>query len=104
MELIEIINRIVQNNTEAQKPTELAIGTVTSLSPLAVTLSANQPPIPEEVLIVPELVKDHDVTVYDESGTTLLGTYKVKSGLKNNDKVLMLRCMKGQAYIILSRL
>ena len=104
MDLIEVVHKIVQENVAAQKPTDLAIGTVTSTSPLTVTMNANLPPIPEEIIVLTEGVKDHVVPVYDASGTTQIGDYMIKSGLQNGDKVLMLRCMKGQVYVILSKL
>lgn len=104
MELIDTINKIIKNNIDAQKPTDLAIGTVVSTSPLSVSLNANLPPLPEQVLILTDVVKNHVVKVYNESGTTEVGRYMIKADLQVNDKVLMLRCMKGQTYIILSKL
>ena len=104
MELIEIIHKIIQENVEAQKPTDLAIGTVVSASPLSVSINANQPPLPEAVLVVCEEATRHKVTLYDEDDEEQAGIYWVHNELKTGDKVLMLRCMKGQQYIILSRL
>ena len=59
MDLIEVINQIIQNNTEAQKLTDLAIGTVTSASPLKIQINPNMPPLPAEVLLLTDSVKEH---------------------------------------------
>jgi len=104
MDLIEVVHKIVQENVEAQKPTDLSIGTVTGTSPLTITTNANLPPIPEEIIILTKAVTDHKVPVYDATGETLLGEYMIKTGLAVGDKVLMLRCMRGQTYIVLSKL
>ena len=103
MDLIEIIHKIIQENVEAQKPTDLIIGTVVSASPLSVQINANQPPLPEQVLVVCEEVTRHKVELYDSNDEHQAGTYWVHAELKTGDKVIMLRCMKGQTYIILSR-
>ena len=92
MELIDTINKIVKNNLDAQKPTELAIGTVTAVSPLSITTSANLPPIPAEAIILTDSVKERVV-----SGIT------VQEDLAVNDTVIMLRVMHGQQYIVLSK-
>ena len=104
MDLIDIIHKIIQENVEAQKPTDLAIGTVIAASPLTVSINANQPPLPAEVLIVCEEATRHKVELYDQSDEHQAGVYWVHNELKTGDKVLMLRCMKGQQYIVLSRL
>ena len=93
MELIDTINKIVKNNLEAQKPTELAIGTVTSTNPLSITTSANLPPIPAAAIILTDSVKER-----------IVDGVKVQNDLAVNDSVIMLRVMHGQQYIVLSKI
>lgn len=121
MDLIDIVNQIIQNNTDAQKFTDLAIGTVASINPLTITVSANLPPLPEEVLLLSESVKEYTedvkidhwlknaieelqtaagITVHTEN---IIGKAK-HPGLEADDKVLMLRVMKWQQYIVLSKI
>ncbi len=103
MDLIDVIHRIIQENMEAQKPTDLAIGTVVSVSPLSISLNANQPPLPEAVLILCEEVTRHKIELFDQNDEHQAGTYWMHAELKEGDKVVMLRCMKGQQYLVLSR-
>ena len=123
MELIDIINKIIQQNTEAQKMTNLAIGTVTELSPLAITTNANLPPIPEEAIILTDSVKKRIVratgagtgtgtgevtTSHDPVTTTVTTTVvtdvEVQNDLEVGDGVVMLRVLGGQKYIVLSKI
>ena len=81
MDLLSVVNQIVQNNLAAQQLTDLVIGTVTQKEPLEIQISPDMPPFPKEVLLLTETVNNH---------------------LKKDDKVLMLRVMKGQQFIVLS--
>ena len=93
MDLIETIQKIIQNNEDARKPTDLTIGTVTSVSPLAVSTNANMPPIPEQALILTDSVKKR-----------IVSGIEVQSDLAPGDGVIMLRVMRGQKFIILSKI
>lgn len=93
MELIDTINKIVKNNLEAQKLTELAIGKVTATNPLSITTSANLPPIPAEAIILTDSVKER-----------IVDGVRVQNDLAVNDSVIMLRVMHGQQYIVLSKI
>lgn len=115
MELIDTINKIIQQNTEAQKMTDLAIGTVASVSPLAITTSANLPPIPAEALILTDSVKKRivhatgtgtgeDTVTHAPVETTVGVDVEVQSDLQNGDAVVMLRVLRGQKYIVLSKI
>ena len=101
MDLLTIINQIIQNNTEAQKLTDLAIGTVTSTDPLKIQTRVEMPPLPAEVLLLTDAVKERVEDVLD--GDTVIGTVTVQHGLETGDKVLMLRVLKGQQFIVLSK-
>ena len=103
MDLLAVINQVIQNNTDAQKFTDLAIGTVTSISPLAIQTRIDMPPLPAEVLLLTDAVKERVEDVLDSSDQ-VIGTVKVQHGLEAGDKVLMLRVLKGQQFIVLSKI
>ena len=115
MDLLDVINSIIQTNTEAQKLTDISIGTVTSADPLEVQISPNMPPLPSEVLLLCESVqeKEYDVKISDSFRALLeshyitvsdevIGKYK-RDPLAVGDKLIMLRVLKGQQFIILSK-
>lgn len=101
MDLLTVINQVIQNNTEAQKLTDLSIGTVTSTNPLKIQTRIEMPPLPAEVLLLTDAVKERVEDVLD--GDTVIGTVTVQHGLETGDKVLMLRVLKGQQFIVLSK-
>lgn len=86
---------------EASKPTQIAYGKVTSASPLKVKVSEKLI-LTSEVLVVPEHLKDHEVTLKDQQNVET--KYTMKSALKTGDKVVMLRNRGGQKYLILDRM
>lgn len=117
MDLLQVINQVVQNNTEAQKLTDLSIGTVTQKSPLEIQTRIDMPPLPAEVLLLTDNVKkrEEDVkikpwfkTALETAGITVsddvIGKVEVQHELKKGDKVLMLRVLKGQQFIVLSKI
>ena len=104
MDLVGVIQQIIQANLEAQKLTELEAGTVTSASPLKIKVTADLPDLPEDVFVLTEAVKawNEEVVVDYPGGTSQTVTIHHK-GLQVGDKVVLLRVLKGQKYIILSR-
>ena len=104
MDLVGVIQQIIQANLEAQKLTELEAGTVTGVSPLKIKVSADLPDLPEDVFVLTEAVKawDEEAVVDYPGGTSQTVTIHHK-GLQVGDKVVLLRVLKGQKYIILSR-
>ena len=115
MELLEVINKIIQDNTEAQKLTDICIGTVTTADPIEIQINPNMPPIPTEALLlcdpVEEIEKDVEITPEFKSvleakeiyPPDVIGKVKVSEALEEGDKVIMLRVLKGQQFIVLSR-
>ena len=111
MDLIDVINKVIQDNVNAQKLTELTIGTVTSKSPLKIQINPNMEPLPSEVLLLTEGVTEQEYEIkpteeFLEKMPTcpeVIGTYK-REPLDKDDKVLMLRVMKGQQFIVLSKI
>jgi len=103
MDLLQVINQVIQNNTEAQKLTDLSIGTVTSKSPLQIQTRVDMPPLPAEVLLLTDAVKKRVEDVID-ADEQVIGKVTVQHGLETGDKVLMLRVLKGQQFIVLSKI
>lgn len=81
MTLLETIQKIVYDTIRGLQLTDAVFGTVTSASPLEVSMDVTQAVLRSEVLIVCDSV----------------------SGLMAGDKVLMLSVMHGQKFIVLSR-
>lgn len=103
MDLLSVINQVIQNNTEAQKLTDLSIGTVTSKSPLKIQTRIDMPPLPAEVLLLTDSVKERVEDVTNDNDE-VIGSVTVQHGLEAGDKVLMLRVLKGQQFIVLSKI
>lgn len=97
-DLIDEIQKIVQDNIEAGKPTDVAFGTVTSIDPFRVSLIGTMQPIPTGALYRTVGVVPRTVSVTGGEGTVI-----INGGLAVGDKVLMLRVSRGQAYIVLSK-
>jgi Protein of unknown function (DUF2577). len=81
-ELVGVIQKITQNTIQAMKLTDMATGTVTSVSPLTVQSDTNTQPLPAAALVLTDMVRDN---------------------LSAGDKVLMLRVKNGNQYILLSK-
>ena len=111
--LLEVMKLASQQANEAGQPTDLRIGTVTSVNPLKVQVSS-QFTLPSTLLIVPQHLTDYKVKVKVDwdTETANLHTHKVSgdktiticNALKVGDKVAMLRKQGGQSYLILDRI
>ena len=114
--LVDVMKRASMDALETSQPCDLRFGTVARTSPLSVRVSA-QMVLPESLLIVPEHLTDRTVNVEVEweteadSGKSphthpLTGAkkLKIKNGLKEGDKVALLRKQGGQTYYILDRI
>lgn len=98
--LIELIKIAALEAIETNQMCDLRYGTVSSVSPLKVKVTS-QFTIPQSLLVVPEHLTDHDVSVtLDNEDKTM----RVKSALKIGDKVALLRKTGGQSYFILDRI
>ena len=116
MDLISVIGQIIQENREASKPTELSIGTVASVNPLSIKINVDMAPLPEAVLLLTDAVKgyEEDVTATGSFASLLTSAgislsegdvigKVTHTGLAVNDKVIMLRVLAGQKFIVLSK-
>lgn len=98
-ELVGVIQQIVQNTIEAMKMADKATGTVESVSPLRVKIDSSIQSVPSAALLLTDTVRERVVPVQGGQGTVT-----VREGLKEGDRVLMLKVQNGQQYIILSRI
>lgn len=88
----------MQENQKAMKPTEVAFGTVATVSPLSILVDGTSQPKPEAGLILTEAVIPKTVQVQGGGGMVV-----VNKGLAVGDKVVMLRVSRGNRYIVLSK-
>lgn len=98
--LLGIIQKAVQETVDAQKPADLIIGKVQSVSPLSVKIDALTAPIPQTALLLTSSVKAKTANVIGGEG----GHVIINEGLSAGDSVIMLRVQKGQKFVILSKL
>lgn len=97
--LLGVMQEIMQENQKAMKPTEVAFGTVVTVSPLSILVDGTSQPKPEAGLILTESVISKTVQVQGGGG----GTVVINKGLAVGDKVVMLRVSRGNRYIVLSK-
>ena len=99
MELIDVLHNIAQENSDAQKPADIAYGIVQSVSPLSIKVDGTAQAIPAVGLILTSGVMAKTAQVQGGQG----GTVVINEGLAAGDKVIMLRVKKGNSYIVLSK-
>ena len=102
-DLIDVLNMISQNNQAAQKPADIAFGTVTSISPLSIQVQGSMQSMPAAAITLTSAVMERIVDVDGVSEDMPHLTVRVTEGLAVGDKVAMLRVSKGQRYIVLSK-
>lgn len=102
-DLIDVLNMISQNNQAAQKPADIAFGTVTSISPISIQVEGSMQSIPAAAIVLTSAVVERIVDVDGVSEDMPHLTVKVTEGLSAGDKVVMLRVSKGNRYIVLSK-
>lgn len=99
--IIDIIKRAALDAEEAGNPCDLRYGVVSKEEPLEVTITSDFK-LPEQLLIVPERLRDYNVKIERESdGFT--DYYNVYSGLQVGDRVALIRERGGRKYFILDR-
>lgn len=95
-EMIDVLHKIIQDTMSAQKPADVAFGTVTGVSPLAVRIEGTMQDLPAAALILTSAVTKKVVQIQG-------GTVVINEGLKSGDKVILLRASRGQRFVILSK-
>lgn len=117
--LSQVIKKMALDAVEANKPMELVLGTVISISPIKISLSQLLL-IGESFILNPEGLAGQEFTIsLDEQKISLKNDedelkeftimpqdlkIKIKSHIKKDDKVFLLRLQGGQKYFILSPL
>ena len=115
MTLTETLQLMMQQNQQAGQPAELKIGTVTGTNPLEITINTAMAPLQASVLYLTEPVVEKKII----RSTALSGVSCLENGqpvaqqdgylvlnraLETGDKVLLLRVLHGQKFIVLSRI
>lgn len=126
MELKDILNQMIAENQRSSQPTELRVGTVTSVSPLEITINSAMVPLRSNILSLTSAVIERKIPILQHGHTVGSGTtgaalqsiqclengqpLPVSNGyiilnraLEVGDKVLLLRVQNGQKFIVLSR-
>lgn len=111
--LIDIMKRASMDAMDNAQMCDLRYGTVISVNPLKVQVT-NVFTIPSALLIVPEHLTDHKVSVTLNLNTEKAAEHTheisgkhsitIHSALKIGDKVALLRKQGGQSYFILDRI
>lgn len=117
--LSQVIKKMALDAVEANKPMELVLGSIISINPIKISLSQLLI-ISENFILNPEGLAGQELTIsLDEQTITLkndedeLKEYtimpqdlkiKIKSQIKQDDKVFLLRLQGGQKYFILGPL
>lgn len=91
-ELLDVLHQMVQETVAAQKPADVAFGTVTSASPLSIRVEGTMQDIPAVALVLTWPVTE-----------IRIGSTTINQALQAGDRVVMLRVSKGQRFIVLSR-
>ena len=133
MELRDVLQQMIQENTRAGQPTDLRIGTVTKADPLEITINTQMAPLRAGVLLLTECVVEKKIPILQhthEIHATATGggscdpallesqiicqefgqALPVENGyiilnraLAVGDEVILLRVQNGQRFIVLSR-
>lgn len=98
--IIDIIKRASLDAMQNAQLCDLRYGKVVKTNPLKVQIT-NQFTIPQAMLVVPEHLTKHTVSVTLDSQTKNM---VINNELKVGDKVVLLRKQGGQSYFILDRI
>lgn len=101
--IIEDLKKITGDVIAKSAPADVVTGVVISVDPLEIEIDKNTEYYDPAVYIVPRSLTDYQctVTVDGEDGDKLV---TVKNAIQPGETLLMLRCMKGQKYLILDRM
>ena len=120
--LLETIKKVSESSLEAMKPADIFFGTVESESPLIIGIDQKLK-LTEDVLILTSSVLDfkcsivyeeNKMSAYIEDFCELSGSCKIKTNpyeeeiviknsLKKGEKVILLRALGGQKFVVLDR-
>ena len=110
--LHDLIKEIALKAVESAKPSGIFYGTVVSTSPLKIQLE-QKIILDAEFLILTSLVRDFSISMTVDHSTEseiehihqVMGTktFRLHLGLRQNEKVILLRVQGGQQYLVLDR-
>ena len=128
MELKDVIQMMVEKTLKAKMPTEMQIGTVTSTNPLEIKIDETMQVLKQQVLYLSETVIEKSIPILEHTHETPEGTTQpallqtditcdehgsnlgTKGGriifnnaLSVGDKVILMRVLNGQKFVIVSR-
>jgi hypothetical protein len=112
MKLVDLIKSTALKAFEASNPVNILFGTVSSANPLEIEIHQKLK-LTEEFLVLSERVTRYEVDLeHDHSnsaGTTtkalsnLLTKTPIRTGLKNGDRVVLLRVQGGHQFVVLDK-
>ena len=101
--LLEAVKKAAINAVKAQKPMSVYYGVVLSVSPLKVKVDQKMI-LTSAQLLLTDMVQDITTQIHKPNELpTSADTRVIKLGLSAGDKVILLRCVGGQKYIIFSK-
>ena len=74
MELKDVLQQMMQQSQAAMQPTDLCVGTVDAVHPLAITINPAMAPLRQEVLYLTERVVEKKIPILTHSHTIPAGT------------------------------
>lgn len=92
VDLLQSIRKIVQETVEANKPSGVYFGRVTSVSPIQISIDPHIV-LTEEFLVLSRYITEFSVDITIES--------EMWHGLRPNDELLLIREQGGQRYIVM---
>jgi hypothetical protein len=101
MNLNEVIKKTAMEAVKAGEPSDIVYGTVVSANPVSIQIDQKLT-LSKEFVTLTSNVKDHEVEVSVEGGTTQ--KMKVFNGLNQGDGVIMLKSQGGQKYIVIDKI
>ena len=127
MNLLQVLQQVSAQQSNASQPTDFCTGTVTGVNPLEITQDTHQAPLRREILLLTECVVEKKIPILEHTHTIPEGTtgtaleniictehgsaLPVEGGyiilnraLEVGDRVLMLSVSHGQKFIVLSRI
>lgn len=100
--LVQVIKKAAIEAVEASKPMCYRYGTVKETKPLMIQIDQKLI-LSSEFLVVSEHLTDYEVEIESEIENAEKATLTVKKSLKVGDKVILLRQMGGQQYLVYDR-
>ena len=99
---VENIKRAALDAVASTMPSGVYYGTVTSTSPLKITVEQKMV-LTEKQLVLSSLVQDFTVDMTVNNTTDGKKSFTVHLGLKQGEKVMLIRVQGGQQFIVLDR-